>query len=199
MRCDNTQPTDRAIQIPCYTHTSGGGVASTISTRVDLAPSVFVPQPSVLCVAPDRAYTKYVKSSCPTSARVAASTMDYRTTKTGRIWVDDEGIIHIVATGAASTADSTAETLGVVGELTAGGKAPILFDVRRWPSGDAAFWSLFVNTIESVCLAGAAVVDPQAAASLGAFPSAIDSMLVPFRVFSDDDEALAFLRTHLSG
>jgi hypothetical protein len=123
--------------------------------------------------------------------------MDSITTKTGRIWVDDEGIIHIVATGAASTAESTAETLGVVTELTAGTKAPILFDVRRWPSGDPAFWVLFTNTVERVCLAGAAVIDPQAADSLGSFPSLIDSLLIPFRVFADEDAALAFLRTHL--
>ncbi len=125
--------------------------------------------------------------------------MDLRTTKTGRIWLDDEGIIHIVATGEPSTADSTAETLGVVEELTASGKAPILFDVRQWPSGDPGFWVLFINTIESVCLAGAAVIDPQAADSLGTFPSIIDSLLIPFRVFPDEDEAMSFLRTQLSG
>ena len=125
--------------------------------------------------------------------------MDFRTTTTSRIWADDEGIIHIVATGAPSTADTAAESLGVLRELIAGGKAPIILDVRRWPSGDARFWSSLVNMIEGVCLAAAVVVDPQVPDRLGAFPSAIDSLLIPFRVFPNDDEALAFLRTHLSG
>lgn len=123
--------------------------------------------------------------------------MDIRTTKTGRIWRDDEGIVHFVATGVASTADSSAENMGVVKELTAGGKAPMLFDIRRWSSGDPGFWLQFVNTIESVCRAGAAVVDSDVVEKLGAFPASIDSMLMPFRVFSEEEKALAFLRTHL--
>ena len=123
--------------------------------------------------------------------------MDSTTTTTARVWVDAEGIIHLVATGAPSTADTVAETLGVLRRLIAGGKAPLYFDLRRWPSGDGGFWSSFVNSIEGVCVAAAAVVDPEVPDPLGGFPSAIDSLLVPFRVFVDEDEALAFLRTHL--
>lgn len=89
--------------------------------------------------------------------------------------------------------------MAVVRELTAGGKAPILFDIRRWPTGDPRFWLQFVNTIESVCLAGAAVVASDAVEKLGAFPASIDSMLMPFRVFSEEEKALAFLRTYLPG
>ena len=66
-------------------------------------------------------------------------------TSTALTWLDDEGIIHIVATGVASTADSNDATLSVVKELVAGSKAPILFDIRRWPSGDPSFWIRFTH------------------------------------------------------
>ena len=125
--------------------------------------------------------------------------MDHRTTSTAQIWLDNEGIIHIVATGVASTADTTGETLGVLTDLVAGSRAPILFNLHQWPSGDPSFWTRFTQTLQSVCLAGAVVIDPQAVAKLGTFPSLINTLLIPFQVFSDEDEALAFLRSHISG
>ncbi|NNC39532.1 MAG: STAS/SEC14 domain-containing protein [Acidimicrobiia bacterium] len=122
--------------------------------------------------------------------------MDLRTTATGQIWLDGEGIVHFVATGAASTADTAAENQAVLEELTAGGRTAILFDVRSWPSGSPSFWVRFINAIEHICLAGAVLVDPQSQDNLGTFPSLISSLLVPFQVFPDEDEALAFLRNH---
>ena len=142
-----------------------------------------------------------VRTAAVASSPIASlhlDTMRMRTTETGQMWIDGEGIVHFVATGAASTADTAADNLAVLEELTAGGKTAILFDVRSWPSGSPAFWVRFINAVEHICLAGAILVDPQSQDNLGTFPSLISSLLVPLQVFLDEDEALAFLRNHLS-
>jgi hypothetical protein len=41
------------------------------------------------------------------------------------------------------------------------------------------------------------LVNPTSERALGRFPDLIDDLVVPFRVFKDEDEALAFLRQHL--
>lgn len=120
--------------------------------------------------------------------------MDIRKTETGRIWVDDEGIVRFVATGARSTADTSAENLAALRELTGGKQAPILFDVRAWPPAHPSFWHQFIDTVATMCVAGAVIVDGPALDRLGEFPQLIDKLLVPFHVTSDEADALAFLR-----
>jgi hypothetical protein len=122
--------------------------------------------------------------------------MEERTTKAARIWVDAEGIIHFEAIGVASTAESVTESMAVLGELTGGNPRPILFDSRGWPSGDPASWVRFINSIESVCSAAAVIFDEESKPRMGAFPALLDSLMIPFRLFSDEDEAREFLRGH---
>jgi hypothetical protein len=121
-----------------------------------------------------------------------------RTSRTARIWQDDEGIIHMVALGVESSDDTVGESMELVTDLIAGTPAPIFFDARNWPSGDAHSWARFIAQIESVCSAGAVLVDPENPPRLGKYPSLLDALLIPFRVFTDENEAMAFLHTHNS-
>ena len=125
--------------------------------------------------------------------------MEEITTTTARIWLDEEGIIHYVSIGVASTADTVTESMSVLSELSVGRPAPILFDSRGWPSGDPASWVRFINTIEAVCSAAAVVVDAESAPKMGSFPLLLDSLVIPFQIFSNEEEALAFLHGHLEG
>ena len=115
-------------------------------------------------------------------------------TTTSVIWIDD-GIIRIRSIAdAPSTAETVAEMFAVIRELTDGVPMPVLDNVRNWPGADHGAWSTFVSDALSLFSAIAWVVDAESSARLGAFPEVIDRLLVPFRVFTDEAEALAFLR-----
>ncbi len=122
-----------------------------------------------------------------------------RKSATARIWLDESGILHLVALGAESTAATVAESFQIVRELTGGSRVPILFDSRDWPKGDPASWSSFISSIESICTAAAVVVNSASAQAMGAFPKLLDDLVIPFRLFPDEEAALSFLRRHLDG
>jgi len=41
----------------------------------------------------------------------------------------------------------------------------------------------------------AMLIDPESPPTLGSYPETIDRLLIPFRVFTEEAEAVAFLRT----
>ena len=124
--------------------------------------------------------------------------MEVTETTTARMWVDDEGIGHYVSVGVASTRETVTESLKAFGEIGGGRPLPVLFDSRGWPSGDPASWVQFINTIETVCSAAAVIVDSDSEPKLGTFPTLLDSLMIPFRMFIDENEALEFLRSQAS-
>ena len=123
--------------------------------------------------------------------------MDQRETETATIWLDDEGIVHVESRGVPSTQETAAKSLLVVSDLVGGRRAPILFDARQWPMGDGPSWAQFISMIGDVCSAGAVLVDGKASPGIDSFSPAIDSLIIPFRVFTDEDAAVSFLRGHL--
>lgn len=124
--------------------------------------------------------------------------MAEHTSSIARMWLDDEDILHYVATGGASTSATVEEGFGIVQELTGGRRVPILFDARNWPKGDPASWQRFIERIESICVAAAVIVTPASKDAMGAFPPIVDHLLIPFRLFEEEEAALAFLRGHPS-
>jgi hypothetical protein len=123
--------------------------------------------------------------------------MEEKVTSAARIWIDDEGIVHYQAIGTPSTAQSVIEGISAVREMAGGTPTPILFDARGWHSSDPKSWVQFINMIESVCSAAGVVVDAESQKAMGSFPSLLDTLVIPFRNFSSEDEALTFLRQHL--
>lgn len=110
---------------------------------------------------------------------------------------DDDGIIRIVSTGVKSTAESVEATFVDVRALTAGSREPILFDARKWPAADPKSWVRFISLIEDICSAAAVVIDPAITGELGRFPQLLNTLIIPFQIFTDEAEAMAFLRKHL--
>lgn len=124
--------------------------------------------------------------------------MEERITSAARIWIDDdEGIVRYSAIGALSTVESVMEGMTAVSEMTGGKPSPILFDARGWGSRDPNSWVQFIGMIESVCSAAGVVVDDESVSKMGSFPSLLDKLVIPFRIFRSEDEALAFVREHL--
>ena len=109
------------------------------------------------------------------------------------VWIDD-GIVCFRSRGVPSTRETVIETLGVVGDLVGGAPKPVLFDARAWPSADPQSWSTFISKAEGLFSAAAVIVGSESLDQLGGFPDVIDRLLVPFKVFTDEAEALAFLR-----
>lgn len=111
--------------------------------------------------------------------------------------MDDDGVVRYVSVGVPSTAESVSRGFEIVRELTKGARAPILFDARSWPRGDPASWVRFISKVEDVCVAAAVVVSPTSEKAMGSFPEYIDGLVIPFRIFEDEDAALESLRSHL--
>ena len=112
------------------------------------------------------------------------------------VWIDD-GIIHIQAKGVASTPETMTETFTVVHDLTDGEPRPALFDARTWPTWpavDREVWATFISGALPAFSAAAVIVDPASPPQSVAFPETIDRLMIPFRIFTDEAEALAFLR-----
>ncbi|MDJ0663138.1 MAG: hypothetical protein QNJ75_01175 [Acidimicrobiia bacterium] len=91
------------------------------------------------------------------------------------------------------TTANIAESFDRLSAVTQGKRFPGLWDARLVPEFPFSVWQVFVDRIDKVVSALAILVDSEADRAFGAFPKAIDSMLIPVRVFQDEDEAIAWL------
>jgi hypothetical protein len=113
-------------------------------------------------------------------------------TTAAAVFVDDHGLLHIVSNGIQSTAETVRETFAAARSLLTA-PAPTLFDARNWPRAGAGFWVTFIDLLPGTVSAGAILVEPAGRADLGGFPEAVNRLMVPFDVFTDEAEAKAFL------
>lgn len=118
-------------------------------------------------------------------------------TETAIVWLDETGIAHVESRGVASTAATVEATIAAVESLLKGRRAPLIFDARRWPSSDTGGWVRFISLIETVCLAGAVIIDPEQPADLGHYPDFVAKLLIPFTVVTEEAHAIAFLQPYV--
>jgi len=118
-------------------------------------------------------------------------------TRTATIWRDDDGIIHVVShEGSVVTPDAARDSLRIVHSLIAEGEqCPVLVDIRRVRSLDRKVRVLFSGpqTVRFT-LAAAMVVDSPLSRMVGNFFLTLHRPPFPTRMFSSEDEALAWLR-----
>ncbi len=117
-------------------------------------------------------------------------------TTTGTFWLKD-GIIFDRSNDSLSTGETETEDFAIYRDLTGGVCAPLLWDARKWRGGDVATWTTAVAELKSTLTAVAMLVESDS--SVGTGPFFFDRLSVPFRVFTDEAEALAFLRGFLPG
>jgi len=111
------------------------------------------------------------------------------------VWMED-GIIIAAATGEPSTAESLAQVFAAIRDLIGEGpRRPGLFDARKWLGGDVAAWTSGVAELESTFTAYAMLIEP--GSSVGKGPFFLDRLPIPSRGFTDEAEALKFLRGFL--
>ncbi len=108
-----------------------------------------------------------------------------------------DGIVTIRSKGVHSTLGSVEETFDAVRELVGDDTCPLLFDARQWPGGDPQAWVKVIETLGEMFTTVAMMIDIAATADVGP-PKLIDRLVVPYRIFDEeDDAALDFLREQL--
>lgn len=114
----------------------------------------------------------------------------------GTIWLQD-GILIERTKDVRSTIEMVAETFRVFRDLGEGTRRPFLFDVRNWRGGEFKAWNLAIEQTLSTFSAVAVLVDPDSAAVAGPYPKSVGKLLIPVQFFTNEEEALAFLRGFL--
>jgi len=117
-------------------------------------------------------------------------------TVSGFIWIE-HGILIFRNKGVMSTGEGVTEALGVIRDLSGGVPVASLIDIRLWPGARFEAWAKFVNSAVSSFLAVALLVDPESSVEVGPFPDAMDKLLVPVHLFTDEAEAMEFVRGFL--
>ncbi len=118
---------------------------------------------------------------------------DATETTSAILWIED-AIIHVHSKGVPSTHETVTEMLVAIGDHLDGVPRPALLDLREWPEGDPEAWNAMISGSVSVFSAVAAIIDPDAPTALGDFPEALSRLPMPFQVFVNEADALAFLR-----
>ncbi len=103
------------------------------------------------------------------------------------------GILYVVSKGVVSTDESVTATIEAATRLAGGRRHPVLFDARSWPGGDPRGWLAVINQMRTIFSAGSMIVDPAMLGSLAERFDPLGRLLIPFRVVTNEDEALAFL------
>jgi len=118
-------------------------------------------------------------------------------TSTSFFWLDD-GIVHIQRKETPATAETTAHGIDIIRGLIGEVPRPLLIK-SGWAGGiGLEVWPTALSAVDPL-LSAIAVVGEFESAELDAFRPIINQLLVPFQVFTDESEALAFLREYLPG
>jgi len=119
-------------------------------------------------------------------------------TPTTTVWFDG-AVIHIRTKGVPSTAHTLEETFRAVRAVTGGTAHPVLTDARPGLSWEPPTWGTFLANAPAAFTAIAVLIDPAAAPNPGSFQEIIEKFFMPFRLFTDEAEAMAFLGDQPAG
>jgi hypothetical protein len=117
----------------------------------------------------------------------------------GTFWLGEDGIVRAVAPpGADDTLAKARVSLSEIDKACSGKPRPVLVDIRwiRSATLDARrFWSS--TALQGVVTAAALLVDSPVSRVMGNFYIGINRMHVPTRMFTDETEALEWLKGFL--
>ena len=110
--------------------------------------------------------------------------------------VRDDGIVigREINLDVPRTAESIAQSFDRLAEFLQGKRPPGIWDARSVPNFPLNVWQVFVSRVDSVVVALAILVDEAGEKTMGGFPDAISSMLIPVRLFRDEEGAIEWLR-----
>ena len=121
--------------------------------------------------------------------------MKHLSTNTVSYTLRDDGIVvgRAVNPEIVRTADDVAESFDRLDELIDGVRRPGLWDPREVQEFPPAAWRMLITRLERSMVALAILTDEKMETALGRFPEAIDALLIPVRLFRDEDSAIEWL------
>ena len=105
-----------------------------------------------------------------------------------------DGIVCIQRKDLPATRETTLEVFAAVADLTEGVPSPLFFDTRGSSLINPSAWEAVVSRIASTFSAVALVIDPNPERQVTSFLDIINRLLIPVRGFTDEAEAVEFLR-----
>lgn len=122
-----------------------------------------------------------------------------QTTRVARIWVGEDGIVRIIfVPGAEVTLRDAREIMDAYHKLRKGRRLPLLVDTRRMRSNSREARHLFAGEeAQGSATAAAIIVDTPVTRVLANFYLGLSKPRLPSRLFSSEDEALAWLKGYL--
>lgn len=117
------------------------------------------------------------------------------TTDTVSFTLREDGIVvgRAVNPDRIRTAEDVATSFDQLDEMTGGVRMTGLWDPRALRHFPAPAWRMLVSRLEQSLLALAIMTDEHMESALGGFPRAIDSFLIPVRLFRDEAAAIEWL------
>ena len=97
------------------------------------------------------------------------------------------------------TPEIVEEALSAARELVDGKPSLVVWDVRALRHFDPAGWRALLETIDDLVIAMAIVVNEESRHILGVFDSVLHSFYFPVRLFTDEEEAVSWLKERNTG
>ncbi|MBI1947164.1 MAG: hypothetical protein HYS27_15820 [Deltaproteobacteria bacterium] len=121
------------------------------------------------------------------------------TTSTMRLWRGDDDIIRAVSyAGAHMTLEDAVENIQACARLAGQRRLPVQVDLRPIGSADSAARRYYAGgEVAEVCSVVALLIGSPVSRVLGNFFLTVDRPVAPMRLFTDEAEALAWLRRFL--
>jgi hypothetical protein len=121
------------------------------------------------------------------------------TTRTSELWVREDGITHVVdLPNFIKTVKDAKEIMAVIVELNHGKPVPVLVDIRAGLGADRETRAYYAGKeiLEST-RALALLVESRLTRLMANLFISINQPAVPTRLFTSEDEAIAWLKTYL--
>ena len=116
-------------------------------------------------------------------------------TDTVQPWIDDDGFLRARTGTAHRTTATTENAMRNAAALAASGPKQAIWDVRGFTSVDMDAWLVFLDWLPTVVSALAMVVSDDTMTQALTFQEEINRLLVPCRLFEDDESAVAWLKS----
>ena len=119
--------------------------------------------------------------------------MTPRPTEPREPWIDDNGFLRFQTGTERRTKEIVEHTFGIAAALTADGPLPWIVDAREMSSAEPRAWVVIAEKLTSITTALAILTTDMTPPALNTWQEMFDSLLVPCRVFADEESAVAWL------
>ena len=112
-----------------------------------------------------------------------------------RVLLRPDGILvsREIRTTEAHTTETAESDFETISAIAGSERRPALWDVRGMARPGPGAWAVLIEQVSDFVFMLAILIDPDEN-NLGSFPSAINSLLIPVRIFTSEDEAIDWLK-----